>query len=261
MRLLPPTLLLLTLLAAAPALAVPDAPAARVDWTQLVSCDGPLPRDAEFVEPSDPTLRVRVDSFCADEALPMAPATAASITTDCARPTYGLLGYRWVVPYGAQVDATNPSGLPASGVQAAFQAALDTWDDGTGAEIASAVTLGGSGAAAGTLDGVHQFGWKPLASGTIAVTTTWFAPTALKPAIESDAAYNSNYAWRLDGSAGGYDLQHIATHETGHTFGLKDLYDAADACLTMYGYGSTGQTHARTLGDGDLAGLRVLYGA
>jgi hypothetical protein len=260
MRPLPLTLLLLALLASAPALAVPEAPAARIDWTRLVSCEGPLPRDLETVEPADPALRVRVDSFCADEvALPRASGMAAA--TDCARPTYGLLGYRWVVPYHAQVDPANPSGLPAAGVQAAFQGALDTWDAATAAEIGGAVTLGGSGAQAGTLDGLHQFGWKPLSSGTIAVTITWFAPTIARPAIESDAAYNSGYAWRLDGSAGGFDLQHIATHEVGHTFGLADLYSGADSCLTMYGYGSTGQTHARTLGDGDITGLRVLYGA
>lgn len=260
MRLLPPALALLVLLASVPALAVPSAPAPRVDWTRLVSCEGPLPRDAEFVEPADPSLRVRVDSLCADE-VDLGRATGASAATDCTRPTYGLLGHRWVVPYGAQADPANPSGLAAEGVQAAFQAALDTWDAATGAEIAGVVTLGGSGAQAGTLDGVHQFGWKPLSSGTIAVTITWFAPTIARPAVESDAAYNSGYAWRLDGSAGGYDLQHIATHETGHTYGLADLYASADSCLTMYGYGSTGQTHARTLGDGDVAGLRVLYGA
>lgn len=259
MRLLPFALLLAALLAAAPALAVPDAPAAAVDWTRLVSCEGPLPRDATFVEPSDPTLRVQVESFCADEvALAAGEATAG---TDCARPTYGLLGWRWLVPYAAHVDPTNPSGLPAEGVLAAFQAALDAWDAATGAEIAAFATQGGSGARAGMLDGVHQSGWKPLSSGTIAVTTTWFAPTGVRPALESDAAYNADYAWRLDGSAGGYDLQHIATHELGHTFGLADLYASADSCLTMYGYGSTGQTHARTLGDGDVAGLRALYGA
>ena len=261
-RLLPPIVVAASvLLWAAPALAAPEAGAGAVDWTSAVACDGSRPRDLDAPDPAVPGLRVRVESFCAGDAPLAEPTGADALASDCTRPTHGLLGWRWVVPYSARVDPANPSGLPPAGVLSAFQASLDAWDAATGAEIAGAVALGGAGAAAGALDGANQFGWKPLSSGTIAVTITWYAPTIARPALESDAAYNANYAWRLDGSAGGYDLQHIATHEVGHTFGLADLYDSADSCLTMYGYGSTGQTHARTLGEGDVVGLRKLYGA
>lgn len=246
-------LLLLALATVATSAAPAPAPAARVDWSQAVGCDGSLPREGTFAEPAHPALLVQVDAFCADEA----PALAAA--TDCARTTYGLLSYKWYVPYAAQVDTRNPSGLPDADVLRAFQDAFATWDAATGAAIAGPIIQAGDGAHAGTLDGVHQIGWKPLAGGTLAVTITWYAPTLGRPALESDAAYNTNYAWGF-GASGRYDVQGIATHEAGHAFGLGDLYNSADACLTMYGYGYEGDTKSRTLGDGDILGIRHLYG-
>lgn len=250
---------LLLLLALAP-LAAPAAPAPKalgVDWTQKVGCDGVLPREGTFTDPADPALLVQVDSFCAAER---ETGPVAGEMTDCARPTYGLLSYKWYVPYTAQVDTRNPDSLPRADVLAAFEAAFETWDAATSREIMGPVMEAGNGASAGVLDGVHQIGWKPLAGGTLAVTVTWFAPTIGRPALESDAAYNTNYPWGF-GASGRYDVQGIAAHEAGHAFGLGDLYAGADACLTMYGYGYEGDTKARTLGEGDLLGIRHLYGA
>lgn len=55
------------------------------------------------------------------------------------------------------------------------------------------------------------------------------------------------------------DVENIVTHEMGHSFGMGDLYTTACAQETMYGYASEGQTNARTLEAGDIAGISKLY--
>jgi hypothetical protein len=71
---------------------------------------------------------------------------------------------------------------------------------------------------------------------------------------------NTYYAWSLSGGSGRMDVQSIMTHEFGHWCGLKDLYDNAYYWLTMYAYADYGQTWRRSLGIGDINGLRRVYG-
>ena len=75
------------------------------------------------------------------------------------------------------------------------------------------------------------------------------------------ARANTRFQWSLTGETGKMDVQNIMTHELGHFCGLKDLYNDADYWLTMYGYSDYGLTYARTLGLGDINGLKVVYGA
>ena len=56
-----------------------------------------------------------------------------------------------------------------------------------------------------------------------------------------------------------YDLQSVVTHEFGHTFGLSDLYNSQCSQETMYGYGSMNDIRQRTLNDGDISGLQIIY--
>ena len=64
-------------------------------------------------------------------------------------------------------------------------------------------------------------------------------------------------AGRPRGRAGHYDVESAAVHETGHSIGLGHV--SASRYLTMYHQLCAGCTFARTLGRGDVLGLRKLY--
>ncbi|MEA2194107.1 MAG: hypothetical protein QOG42_541, partial [Solirubrobacteraceae bacterium] len=74
---------------------------------------------------------------------------------------------------------------------------------------------------------------------------------------ETDQRFNQGIAWSNVGAAGAYDVQSIATHESGHSIGLHHA-NSSDA-LTMYYAVRAGTTHARTLAVGDVWGLRTRY--
>ena len=69
--------------------------------------------------------------------------------------------------------------------------------------------------------------------------------------------FGDQFKWSNNGAAGKYDYRSIATHEFGHALGLSDLYD--NPKLTMTYSVTTGSTAFRTLGRGDILGLRALY--
>lgn len=172
--------------------------------------------------------------------------------TDCASRTYRLASWYWTSPYSAN----------ASNYATVLDASGSTWDAATSASIWGGISPG-SGATAGVQDFVNQHDWVDLgATSTIAVTTTWYY-LSTGVAVESDAQYNTNFAWSTDGSSGAMDVQNIATHELGHTLGLDHPKGkpAAISCLTMYAYGSLGETIKQSLGDGDILGIRAIYGA
>ena len=53
-----------------------------------------------------------------------------------------------------------------------------------------------------------------------------------------------------------YDLQDVATHEFGHTYGLDHVSAAFD---TMAPTATLGETYKRSLASGDAAGLRSIF--
>lgn len=169
---------------------------------------------------------------------------------DCSASQYRLTGWRW----------TAPLALTTTAYPDLVQRAALAWDNETGGALLAGVAVGGAGVA-GTYDGVNQIDWVSLgASSTIAVTTTWYYRGS-GVAVESDGQYNTYYAWATDGRSDAMDVLNIVTHEVGHSFGLDHPRSTpSTACLTMYAYASEGETQKRTLGSGDIYGIRAAYG-
>jgi hypothetical protein len=101
---------------------------------------------------------------------------------------------------------------------------------------------------------VVDFGRLTSLCGGAALACTW---TFNRPITETDQRYNSAFRWSTTGRAGTYDLESAAAHETGHSIGLG--HTSASAFLTMYPQICAGCKRARTLGRGDVRGLRALY--
>ena len=170
--------------------------------------------------------------------------------TDCSSDANRLTGWHWTSAYSAKAASYASQGSSAG----------NAWDSETGASIFGGITSGSSGTA-GTLDGVNQIAWVSLgASTTVAVTTTW-SYRGSGEAVESDGQYNTYYPWATNGASNAMDAQGVMTHEIGHTFGLDHPNGNGASCLTMYAYVNYGETHQRTLGDGDILGIQAIYGA
>lgn len=97
-------------------------------------------------------------------------------------------------------------------------------------------------------------------AGTSYVAQCWRQyNTTTGEVLETDININVYYSLANSAQSGCYDLYSIFLHETGHTMGLKDLYDKSDADAVMYGYVSTNTTK-RDLTDDDEAGIKAIYG-
>ena len=170
--------------------------------------------------------------------------------TDCESDAYKAAGWHWTGPYSAKADAHA----------SIFNSAANTWDAQTAFGLNGGITSGNDGPA-GTQDFKNNIQFVNLgASSTVAQTITW-AYRGSGEAVESDAQYNTYYPWSTSGAAGAMDVANVATHEIGHTFGLTHpTSTSTNACLTMYAYVNYGETHARTLGDGDILGIKAIYG-
>ncbi len=227
-------------------------PEDEANWSRVVT---------SLQQPGNPDVTVTIHALCAGSD----PGPLADPGTDCESDAYRLTGWRWTRPVNYVVDqlTTQTLGLvnPAA-VMAATQAAANAWDAETSADLVGTVTAGFTGSGGALIsDGVNRvtFETHPLAPTAVAVTST-FSSGGI--AFESDARYNPIWAWSTSGSGGAFDYQNVATHEIGHTYGLgHPVSNGANSCLTMYAFVSGGALNARTLGDGDILGLRAIYGS
>ena len=162
----------------------------------------------------------------------------------------------------------NTSGAPEDSL-AEIISSFDTWDNEVATDL---FTYEDETSISGRkYDGQNTVSWARIApKRTIAIATFWYSydgnPETLDPIIEFDIVFNSFLNWGIDPDDEGpvtltnaFDVQNIATHEVGHIVGLGDLYDNDNSYLTMYGYGSLGETQKISLEDGDIAGALAIY--
>jgi hypothetical protein len=166
----------------------------------------------------------------------------------------------------------NPSGskLRTSDAIAAVKASFETWDNAAdNPEMDIHIELFYDNVQQTMLqgkkyDGRNVISWGKLGQRILAICYTWYYHSG--KIVEFGIVFNTLYSWGIDPDGEGgttinaYDIQNIGTHEAGHTLSLGDLYSGAAKELTMYGYGARGETKKRSLGYGDIQGVRFLYG-
>jgi hypothetical protein len=179
------------------------------------------------------------------------PPTDNSMTN----PDYKLLSYHWYTTINYYINPKNKYGFSTTAVVNTITTSVNTWDKETSFQVFS--YKGTTTRTAGRRDGYNVISWGAYQAGVIAVTYIWSSGSRV---VETDCRMNTYYQWSLSGEAGKMDVRNIMTHELGHWCGLADLYNDVDYWLTMYGYGNFGETYKRTLGLGDINGLKAVYG-
>ncbi|HEY91411.1 MAG TPA: hypothetical protein G4O07_06210 [Dehalococcoidia bacterium] len=180
-----------------------------------------------------------------------------------------------VVLNGGITYCYNPANEPGD-FEAAIIASFDAWEEDPGSYV-DFEHMGGTEEVPGLdvpqPDGQNIVGWADLSDdypNAIGITIIWsYRSRSEKIIVDCDTVLNSNsyYAWTAsDGQqlpdTGAYDVdvQNIMTHEAGHWLMLNDMYYDAASEQTMYGYASDAELKKRSLEDGDLAGVRRIYG-
>lgn len=161
----------------------------------------------------------------------------------------------------------NQNGTPdADGEFQAIQDAFQSWENVSNSNLDW--TYGGTTAripSHETQDFYNDCIWLesswPFASSAIAVNNFWFSGIASSnAALESDIFFNGqNFFWTTTGDPTRRDVQNIATHESGHSLNLQDIYGNADIAKTMYGYSGSGETSKRSLESEDISGCIYTY--
>lgn len=163
------------------------------------------------------------------------------------------------LPVSFVINPSNHQGLGTVFITSAINMSAETWDNATGRELFKNTYTTDSRAKYGKLDGKNSIVFGTTSPGTIAVTSTWYY-TSTGQIVEFDMKFNTYYTWgNADLNSGVMDLQDIATHELGHSIGMNDVYTSSCSNVTMYGYGSNGETYKRTLDPLDILGLLSLY--
>lgn len=187
---------------------------------------------------------------------------------------YMLLGPNWDLSTAGIPYVINPSGAP-SGAEVEVKAAFEAWDAATSAELFNDSPQIDINSWWG-MDGKNNVSWQVIpVGGVIAATWLWYADndnsgdmSSGDKMLETDIVFNASQRWGIDPDGEGtayklknaYDVGNIGTHEVGHVVGLDDLYDLIYSEITMYGYGSKGETKKISLAVGDVNGTKDLYG-
>ncbi|WP_235504460.1 matrixin family metalloprotease [Nostocoides sp. Soil756] len=207
------------------------------------------------------------------------PAVAAASPSACSDGAYTTNDLKEYGTYNWYIgDGGMPGALSRSEAQAAFADAINNitgsynncgYSDTVDAKSAYQGTttyesdMSSTGACTDR-DGKSTWDAGNLESGTVAQTCWWSTPTpGLKnDLVEADVRYNTtDYDFTNSPTStcsNKYDIRSVGTHEAGHVFGMGHV-GSGHSELTMYTNSFTCTTKARTLGKGDVAGLRSIY--
>jgi len=110
-------------------------------------------------------------------------------------------------------------------------------------------------------DGVNSIGWGLVGSNRLAVTCVRALSGSVEPVIvAADMKFNKNKNWytgnqKPSNCSNRFSLRSVATHEAGHAYGLGHTGCAQTMAPTLAACNGS----VRTLGRGDVLGLRKLY--
>jgi len=124
------------------------------------------------------------------------------------------------------------------------------------AQVSSTATCTGN-------DNVSVVSWGTLPSNVLAYTCVYYSTTT-KKVLASDVLIDNKYhQWftTLPASCSNkFDLQSVMVHERGHTAGLAHVDQLVHSLLNMAPKTPPCSIARRTLGAGDVAGLKAMYG-
>lgn len=176
-------------------------------------------------------------------------------------------GIRWTsFPVLYYINASN-SGIDPADAKAAVVNAFNTWD----AEEHPAGDFFAEAASATEANIVVRWEFIDGEGGVLAQAAISFNPR-FKEIVSAEITFDSGDAWRvlttlacdeqdLEGDTLVFDIENVAAHEIGHAIGFDHVNDMGSIYNTMYTYVLwEGETHKRTLGDGEKKGLEELYG-
>lgn len=174
--------------------------------------------------------------------------------------------YRWADP-SIEVDV-NPtaSGFSTEKLDAVVDEVgngFAAWDTASGPFGATVSRDDGASPSLDEPDYSNTASWGGIdgPGGIIAITYYWYY-TATKELIDADIVFDAAEPWSISATVPSdkFDVWNIATHEAGHTLVLQDLRSPKDGALTMHAYTWLGDAVKRTLGSGDILGVRAIYG-
>ncbi|MFH0173223.1 matrixin family metalloprotease [Streptomyces cacaoi] len=230
-------------------------------FTLTVAADGTVSYAYEAAHP-EAVARARADA--------PAPCTDGAYST-AGRKEYGT--YEWFIG-----DGPLPGRLSLAESRRAFEDAIATittsrndcgYDDTVTAKARFLSTTGNEAgidraARCTRRDGLSVWDAGDIGGEAVATTCSWSRPMPDGPEelLEADVRFNTHEFPFTNRPSGGcthaYDVRSVATHEAGHVFGLGHS-GVGHENLTMYANSFACSTDARTLGKGDILGLRSLY--